>query len=319
MFGRCGQGLDSFASLFLLVTAGSSQASQVAVQAPAPPAVPRWGGTSHKDLHREYRNIFKHGSRNAASHLWSNFILERSSQMTHATLVDMFSGFCAVSGSTVRPSDYTRYKLTLDKVDGTGKTTGYMMYCCWPCVCDTQDFIKIDTKNVTTADGVRTYRFAVLGNPCNNAEALRKPFVQPFGRGTTTLAQSAAEVRCDNGVLLNAPLSDHGYIIISMFFDFPDQSADSGWLTAPQPVVQAAKPGRISSFSGVKYQDEHEYGPMCANRAANGYNSGMGEIFRKVASISPIVVPTKNCSDSPSSNIAVCNSAALPDSARAEL
>ena len=27
---------------------------------------------------------------------------------------------------------------------------------------------------------------------------------------------------------------------------------------------------------------------MCAQRAANGYNSGMGEIFRRVAAISPV-------------------------------
>ena len=37
-------------------------------------------------------------------------------------------------------------------------------------------------------------------------------------------------------------------------------------------------------------QDEYEWGPMCKDRARNGYNSGMGEIFRKVAGISPIQV-----------------------------
>ena len=41
---------------------------------------------------------------------------------------------------------------------------------------------------------------------------------------------------------------------------------------------------------GVQFQDESEYGPMCTDRASKGYNSGMGEIFRKVASISPVVV-----------------------------
>ena len=51
------------------------------------------------------------------------------------------------------------------------------------------------------------------------------------------------------------------------------------------------KPGRIStSPRGVNYQDEAEFGPMCTDRAANGYNSGMGEIFRKVASISPVQI-----------------------------
>ena len=49
------------------------------------------------------------------------------------------------------------------------------------------------------------------------------------------------------------------------------------------------QPGRLStSASGVAFQDEYEYGTMCADRAKNGFNSGMGEIFRKVASISPV-------------------------------
>merc|ERR1712193_171799 len=127
-----------------------------------------------------------------------------------------FSGFCAVSGSPTQPQDRTRYRLTLDKVGG-GKRTGYMYYCCWPCVCDTQDFIRVDTKNVTTSGGEeRQYHFAVLGNPCDHPDQLSKPFVQPFyGRGETTLHREAPEVRCDeNGQLQGAHLSDHGYIIM---------------------------------------------------------------------------------------------------------
>lgn len=48
----------------------------------------------------------------------------RSEQMTHEKLAYMFSGFCAVSGSPVRPSDYNRYKLTLERADGSGKVFG---------------------------------------------------------------------------------------------------------------------------------------------------------------------------------------------------
>ena len=88
----------------------------------------------------------------------------------------------------------------------------------WPCVCDTQDFIRINTKNITLAGGeTRRYHFAVVGNPCDDASALKRPFVQPFyGRGETTLEREAAEVRCDGGRLIGATLSDHGYPIISM-------------------------------------------------------------------------------------------------------
>merc|ERR1712118_637336 len=107
----------------------------------------------------------------------------------------------------------------LDKVGG-GKVQGFMHYCCWPCVCDTQDFIKVDTKNITIADGVqRQYHFTVIGNPCLNEDALTKPFADAFGRGMETLRHSAPEVRCENGVLLGAPLSDHGHVILNMFHD----------------------------------------------------------------------------------------------------
>ena len=64
-----------------------------------------WHPTSVQDLHREYGNIFRHGNRNAASHLWSTFLFDRQASMTAESLEMMFSGFCAVSGSPTRPSD----------------------------------------------------------------------------------------------------------------------------------------------------------------------------------------------------------------------
>merc|ERR1719408_1102897 len=85
-------------------------------------SVPRghieWSGRTHRDLHREYRNVFRHGNRNAASHLWSAFLLDRAGGMTHAELVHLFGGFCAVSGSPVTPHDYSRYLLRIDNVMG---------------------------------------------------------------------------------------------------------------------------------------------------------------------------------------------------------
>ena len=60
-----------------------------------------WNGETYRDLRAEYYNIFKHGNRNAASHLWSSFLLQRSQQMTPYRLEHMFTGFCAVSGSPV--------------------------------------------------------------------------------------------------------------------------------------------------------------------------------------------------------------------------
>jgi len=202
-----------------------------------------------------------------------------------------------VSGSPVRPSDYNRYRLTLPKLGG-GYSTGYMHYCCWPCVCDTQDYIRVDTKNVTLVDGSgRQFQFAVIGNPCNNPSQLEVPFMQPFDRRMTSIADSAREVRClSDGTLEGATLSDHGYIIIGMFFDSEDalaQGAD-GFVTGAMDDIADPTPGRTSTVvhtdkTGRKqYQDEREYKPLCEDRARNGYNSGMGEIFRKVCAVAPI-------------------------------
>lgn len=162
---------------------------------------------------------------------------------------------------------------------------------------------------MTTASGERQYHFAVLGNPCEHREKLREPFTQPFhSRGPTTLEREAPEVRCgDDGTLLGARLSDHGSIIINMFFDAdqapaapaaPTLPAASGEAEAPAAALEVAAaqrgdptPGRMSAAAdGTNYQDEFEWGPMCTDRAAHGYNSGMGEIFRKVAAITPVAL-----------------------------
>jgi len=251
--------------------------------------VPAWTGQGPRDLHREYPNIFKFGNRNAASHLWYSFVLERAPQMTSSRFEAVSSGYCAVSGSPVQPHERTRYMLRLDSVEGGGKkVAGFMYYCCWPCVCDTQDFLKVDTANVTLADGPKQVHVVVIGNPCDNPEALHKPFVQPFDGRSTTLARDAAEVRCDaDGKLIGASLSDHGYPIVQVFYDAEEVGGDTARSVVPGGVPT---PGRTGvSNSGLRYQDEYEYSEMCTDRAAHGYNSGMGEIFRKVAGISKIV------------------------------
>ena len=58
-------------------------------------------------------------------------------------------------------------------------------------------------------------------------------------------------------------MSDNGFVIIAMFFD--------------------AEPG-------LEATDESVFKSHCEDRARMGYNSGMGEIFRQVAGISPIQV-----------------------------
>lgn len=241
-----------------------------------------------QDLFREYGSIFKNGNRNAASHRWSTFLLDRARQMTVGRLQLFFEGFCAVSGSPVRSSDYNRYRLTLPLVATGERVTGFMHYCCWPCVCDTQDFIRVDTLNVTSSDGISRLRhFAVIGNPCDHPEELDAPFIQPFGRRATTLSETAREVRClDGGEMEGATLSDHGFIIIGMFFDAV-KASDDALLAFESPQPGRVITGKVEG-KDIMFQDEREWQGHCTERAANGYNSGMGEIFRKVCAISPI-------------------------------
>ena len=76
----------------------------------------------------------------------------------------------------------------------------------------------------------------------------------------------------------------HPAPVSPQFFDATDEQSDHGVVLAQSS--SAPQPGRISKdSSAVSFQDEREYAPMCADRARNGYNSGMGEIFRKVASV----------------------------------
>ena len=163
-----------------------------------------------------------------------------------------------------------------------------MHYCCWPCVCDVQDFVVADTKTVATADGERQLWWAVIGDPCVNPAKLHEPFTQPFDGRETTLARDAPNVQCDeSGKLRGAPRSDHGHVIIGPLFE----TQRIGVPTLPPPQDQQ-QPGKIAvdGASGVSYQDEHEYAAMCAERERNGHNSGMGEIFRRVAAVAPLQV-----------------------------
>ena len=75
--------------------------------------------------------------------------------------------------------------------------------------------------------------------------------------------KQAPEVTCDaDGRVKGATLSDHGYVILTLF---PLQSE------AEAPAQQQA-----------------EFGDECERRKESGYNSGMGEIFREVAGIFPL-------------------------------
>ena len=61
----------------------------------------------------------------------------------------------------------------------------------------------------------------------------------------------------------------------------------------PKTLPSMILAGVISGLTAAGYvdhvfQDDVEYSDMCSQRAANGYDSGMGEIFRRVAAITPV-------------------------------
>jgi hypothetical protein len=154
-------------------------------------------------------------------------------------------------------------------------------------VCDTVDFLKLDTKTIETSEGPRQYWFTVIGNPCATSRGsafLEDVFVSPFDGRSYTLSGVAAEVRCsDDGELLGAILSDSGLPIIGMIHDSVEASPA---LIAP---LADATPGRISvDAEHGSFNDYRDMQPVCQERAENGYASGMGEIFRQVAGVAPL-------------------------------
>lgn len=213
------------------------------------------------DLHRQYENVFPHSNRNAASHLWASFLLDRAAQLTPDQLELFFASFCPISGSPVEPRDATRHKVPLRAVDGTPRA-GLSYHCCAPCQCDMMDLTRVDTRAVKTASGVRTYDFIVIGDPCTHPSFLNEPW-KNFGE-ETTLATSAPELYCKAGRLGGAYKSDHGYVIIGMLI----------------PLKSTTAKAQDSSSPEIK--------KYCNARASTGFASGMGQIFRRVAGVAPI-------------------------------
>lgn len=209
------------------------------------------------DLASHYSEIFKTGNRNAASHLWSSFILERAASLPASTVERLFRGFCPISGSPLPDAPHTRYGASVPNAATGEMISGITHHCCWPCICDTQTATHADTKTVQTADGAKAYTFLVIGNPCVHPEKLDVSF-NDFGR-PATLREVAPEVMCQGGALVGATLSDHGHPIIGMFF-----VGDEGTASYTANSVMAGK---------------------CEARQSAGYNSGMGAIFQKVAAI----------------------------------
>jgi hypothetical protein len=211
-----------------------------------------WESKQLEDLFDQYDTVFPHGNRNAASHRWATFLLDRASQLSPTKLAFFFSGFCPVSGSPLAGSG-TPYRYSLPRVaaaDGAPASTadGAVHHCCWPCVCDTEVHIKLDSKTVETAAGPQTFTFLVIGDPCVKGEL------------PPDLVEQAPDVTCSGGKLDASTYSDGGHVIIGLL----------------------QQPGAADAVAAKTLDGQ------CAERAATGTTSGMGKIFIEVASINPI-------------------------------
>lgn len=203
-------------------------------------------------LHSKYYTIFsRHRDRNAASHLWASYVLDRAPSLTEKEIYKLMGAFCPVSGSIVRPSSYNLYSGVQIKraTNPSENISAGIHVCCWPCICDLQALVHTDTKTISTKDGTRRFDALVIGNPCINP---------------SKIPSRAPEVYCKKGELAGATKSDNGYIIIGMA-----QSASA--IAAHRGGKQAA------SIKG-----------RCEYRASQGFQSGMGKIFIEVASINRI-------------------------------
>eukprot|EP00440_Ansanella_granifera_P019683 gb/GFBE01021381.1/.p1 GENE.gb/GFBE01021381.1/~~gb/GFBE01021381.1/.p1 ORF type:complete len:291 (+),score=54.95 gb/GFBE01021381.1/:1-873(+) len=228
-----------------------------------------WNPTTPADLAEQYDEIFApSGNRNAASHLWAEFILSRSNSLSHDQIEKAFTWFCPVSGSPLGdPSPRTRYKSTLALAGGEGEVTGITNHCCLPCICDVTAVIKVDTKTITDSSGTsQEYHFTVIGDPCAN-----KPPTCTKAGEHNCLPFEAPAVKCNDGQLEKAILSDHGYVIIGMF-----SSADN--LAA----------GEYIDYETMTDDEGNTLKGFCQERADAGYDSGMGAIFQQVARLNPI-------------------------------
>jgi hypothetical protein len=246
------------------------------------------------DLIDQYYNIFKTGNRNAASHLWMSFVLNHSSSMKHSAVHNVMKGFCAISGSPVSNGDSTGriYKVTLPSVLG-GNVTGVVRHCCWPCVCDLTELVRVDTLTVKLADGTQQYQMMVIGDPCDSPDELAKSFTDPFDGQERSLAQAAPELHCVGAPgakkLQGAIYSDHGFPIIGFLFTAEEELEK--WVPANE-LYSDWNPAHVVSGSDPAWG----WGTVCQERAAGGYASGMGLIFREVAVISPMPSKVDNSS-----------------------
>ena len=85
--------------------------------------------------------------------------------MTRGEILNLFSGFCPVSGSPVIPSERPEFRVPVKKAGSPQEIVmGDIYFCCTPCVCDTMEFVRTDKVALNTTSGVDTFNALVIGN-----------------------------------------------------------------------------------------------------------------------------------------------------------
>lgn len=236
-----------------------------------------WGSRGGAELAEVYYEVFPHGNRNAASHRWATFVLDRAHMMGEAKLREFFGAFCPVSGSPIDPQREAGWSYPnlqrLKAEDGATTASGVVRHCCSPCVCDTQAHLRVDSQTVQTKDGAATFDFLVMGDPCGHpgdipAEA---PDVTCFTADGGAGAQLNCNLASDGDTPHACHTSSNGGVIVGMLL--PDGgSNDAAAMLEPVPARGLLEPQQSA----------------CAQRAATGTQSGMGSIFIQVAEINPL-------------------------------
>ena len=100
----------------------------------------------------------------------ASYILNQSSSMSKAEVLNLFGGFCPVSGSPVYPSPSRVWQdIPVQRAGGgpNDLVSGNVYVCCWPCVCDLMEFVKTDKVDIQTIGGNQTLNALVIGE-CHN-------------------------------------------------------------------------------------------------------------------------------------------------------
>lgn len=168
-----------------------------------------------RELHDAYWQVFpRTGNRNAASHIWTTYVINKVTITPHTEdeIYKLFSSFCPVSGSIVTPTPSWNLWSGLNVKESSRPwwnpyqielpTAGSVYTCCWPCICDIQEFVKVDTLKINTKDkGEKLFPVLVIGDPCIDQ---------------SRIPQEASELECKNNVLQKTTKSTGGHIVIGM-------------------------------------------------------------------------------------------------------